>query len=290
MYKQALTPSLLFLSLISIFTIQSQPVKAIEITLTNGEHSALYDDNSNSNYFGFNDWDVDGQKLLTETGLFYRVGNSGTAQTFDTLTSSSNVNGNSATATYTGAGFTIDLELSLDNISSTLDQTVTVNNTSGSSLDFALYSYFDLVASNGNGGDAVEINGSDYTATQSGDLHTIITTVTENPGNNTTLTARRAEVDVIDLSDDTLLQKLLLLSDSSLQLDNALGSVFHPDNAVSFAYEWNYNLGANGSFAVNTSSSINSVAVPFEFSPSLGILLSGIFGVICYFKLKLKTQ
>lgn len=275
-------------SLLTLLTIFSHPAKATQITLTNGSNSATYNDDSSANYFGFNNWQVDNQNLLTETGIFYRVNNSGTAQTLDTLTvSNSNLNSNPATITYGDANtddFTIELELGLNNNGSTLDQTVTVNNTSNSTLDFDLYTYFDLVTSNGNGGDTVAIDNSNYTATQSGDRDTIVTTVTEN---NTSYSSRRAEVDAIDFNEDTLLQKLRLLSDNDLQLDNDIASISDPNNAVSFAYEWNYSLDTGESFTINFNSSQNSAsAVPFEFSPSLGILLVGIFSSNFYLQRK----
>jgi hypothetical protein len=276
MYKKTLN-FLLFCS-VSFLAIQPQAVQAVQITLTDGGNSASYDDDSSAGYYGFHDWQLDSQTLLTETALFYRIGNSGTAQTLDNLTASTPIiNGNTATVTYTDTsnGFTIDLELSLTNNGSTLNQTTTVNNNSGADLDFDLYAYFDLITSNGNAGNTIEINSTNYTATQSGDRNTITTTVTEN---NTTYLEKRAEVDAIDLTEDILLQKLQLLSDNNLQLDNDLGAITNATYPVSFAYEWNYILANNESFQIITSS--NSVAVPFDFSPSLGILLSIIFFAI----------
>ena len=291
MYKKALT--LLFLSCISVLTIQTRSVKAIQIDLTDGDNSAFYDDDyDTTGNLGFTDWQLDSQSLLTTTGLFYRIGNTGTAQVLDTLTeTSSNVSGNSATATYTGTGFTIDLEFSLSDSGSTLNQIATVNNTSGGNLDFELYAYFDLITSEGNAGDTVEINNSNYSATKSGDRNTIVTTITESIiGSNTTLTERRAEVDAIDFINDTLLQKLQLLSDGNLELDNDLGAIIDSDYPVSFAYQWNYNLHNNESFSIAFNSNNSSaVGVPFEFSPTLGLLLSAIFSGGCYLKTKLKT-
>ena len=290
MYKQALT--LLFLSCISLLTIQTPSVEAIQIDLTDGDNSASYDDDYNTTgNLGFTDWQVDSQSLLNTTGLFYRIGKTGTAQTLDTLTeTSSNVNGNSATATYMGSDFTIDLEFSLSDSGSSLNQIATVKNTSGGNLDFELYSYFDLITSEGNAGDTVEINSSDFTTTQSGDRNTIVTTITESIiGSNTTLTERKAEVDAIDLIEDTLLQKLQLLSDSNLELDNDLGTMIDSDYPVSFAYQWNYNLHNNESFSIALNSNNSSaVGVPFEFSPTFGLLLSAMFSGGCYLKTRLK--
>ena len=218
MFNKALTP-LFFLGFISIFTTHYQPVAAVQLTLTDGNSSAIYDDNSGAGYYGFNDWQTDSQTLLTETGLFYRVGNTGKAQTLDTLASSSTVNGNSAEVNYTGTGFTIDLDLSLNDSDSTLNQTATINNTSDSTLDFELFSYFDLVTSSGSTGDTVGINSNSYTATQSGDRNTITTTVTEN---NTSYTERRGEVDAIDAIEDTLIG---IRNDSNPQLDNDISTI-----------------------------------------------------------------
>ena len=282
MFNKALTP-LFFLGFISIFTAHYQPVAAVQLTLTDGNSSAIYDDNSGAGYYGFNDWQTDSQTLLTETGLFYRVGNTGKAKTLDTLDSSSTVNGNSATVNYTGTGFTIDLDLSLNDSDSTLNQTATINNTSSSTLDFELFSYFDLVTSSGSTGDTVGIDSNSYTATQSGDRNIITTTVTEN---NTSYTERRGEVDAIDTIEDTLIG---IRNDNNSQLDNDISTITETVNPVSFAYQWDYSLGNNESFEVAFNSSNNAVAVPFEFSPGLGLVLSGFFGCSYYFKRKFKS-
>jgi|GEM_PF-4775713 len=286
MFNKTLTSLLFFLSFISISVVKSHPINAAQLTLTNGDDFAIYNDNSGAGYYGFNDWQSNQQKLLTETGLFYQIGNTGTAQTLDTLTSSSIVNGNSATVNYSSTDFTIKLDLSLNNSGSTLKQTATVNNISDSSLDFSLFSYFDLVTNNGDTGDTVVINSSDYTANQSGERNIINTEVSETIiGNNTTLTTKRAEVDVINFVDDTLLQKILLLSDESLELDNDLNAITDADNPVTFAYQWDYQLDNGESFLVDITNN-NVVTVPFESSPRLGIFLLGLFGAGRYLKRK----
>jgi hypothetical protein len=270
---------LIFSTLISIINCPFQPVKAVQVTLNNGSNSAIFNDDSNSGYYGFNSWELDSQQLLTATGLFYQVGNSGEIKTLDTLTTStSNPNSNSTTINYVGNGFTLDLDLSLSNSGSILNQTATVENTSNAALDFDLYTYFDLVTSHGNGGDAITINNN--TATQSGDRNTIVTTIT--PSNNTL-----TELDIIN---DSTVQDTLdkLLYSNNTNLNNNLTSISDTNNAVSFAYQWQYNLAANQSFQIQINS--NAATVPFEFSPSLGILLSGSFFSGCYLKSKLKIK
>ena len=200
--------------------------------MSDGGNSATYNDNSGGGNYGFNDWQVNNETWLTETGLFYRVGNTGTAQTLDNLTeTNSTVNGNSATTTYTGTGFNIDLAFSLSDGGSTLSQIATVNNTSGSTLDFELFSYYDLVTSNGNAGDTVAIDNSTYTSTQSGDRNTITTTVTEN---DTSYLQRKAEVDAINFVDDTFTK---ILNKNNLQLDNNINTITDINHPVTFAYQ-----------------------------------------------------
>ncbi|WP_036479786.1 hypothetical protein [Myxosarcina sp. GI1] len=304
MFKAIVAP--ISFSLLTIFGIQLQPANAFNLTLESGSNIATYDDDfDTTGSLGFSDWQVDDDRLLTETGWFYRLG-SGQAQPLDTLTEGTFTNnGSSATLNYSGTGFTMDLDLSLADDGSTLGQTATVTNTSGSNLNFNLYFYQDLIASIGNSGDRVSIDSNSYTATQTGDLYEITTTVEQT---STGLSDRNAEVDVIDFNEDTLYDKLLepsgenlVLNNSSPNnnlsavssnenlvvnnyLDNDLEAASSTSDPVTSAYEWNYNLSDGESFQVTT----NSAAVPFEFSPGLGILLSGIIAGGCYFKRKLK--
>lgn len=262
------------LSLTAILTFHGRSATAYNVTLTDGSNSATYEDDFNTTgNIGFNSWQVNSENLLTQTGWFYRLNNAGTAQPLDNLTETvATINSNSAILPYNDTDFTLDLNLSLNNIDSTLNQAVTVNNTSGSNLVFDLYFYSDIATSTGNTGDTVVINSSNYTATQSGTNTTITTTINET---NTNYTERRAEVDAIDLNEDTLLNKLQFpASGNTPQLDGTL-NVSSADYSLSTAYQWNYNLAAGESFEIGINS---SVAVPFEFSPSLGMLLVGIFG------------
>jgi hypothetical protein len=244
----------------------NQAATALIFTLNEGSNSATYDD---KNDFGFTGWQVDGNNLLTKTGWFYRVGNSGTANPLNALTPSNvNTNNNSATVTYSASDFNIDLTFSLTDNGKTLQQNAVVSNTSDESLDFGLYSYHELNTSIGNSGDSVSIDSNSYSATQSGNL-TDVTTIVEEliAGNN--LNYRAAEADIINGNQDTLVDKLLSLN-ATPPLNNNLTATSN-NYPLSFAYEWNYNLSSNESFQISTSSS-NIAAVPFEFSPSFGLM------------------
>lgn len=205
------------------------------------------------------------------------------ANSIATLTASNFTNNsNSATVTYTAPNFAVDLQFALTNSGATLNRSATVRNTSSTALDFYLYSYHDLNTSTGNGGDSVTINSSDHSTTQSGNLTAITTTIDRTIiGSNTTLNYRAAEADIIDAIDDTLFDNLLDLSGTT-QLNNHLTATADND-PISFAYEWNYNLGSNESFRIATSST-NTAAVPFDFSPSLGLMAISIGAGSYYLK------
>jgi hypothetical protein len=286
MYKLIL---FFLLNPISFIAIFPQPVKAFNTTLTNNGNSANYDDNyHNSGHIGFNNWQVNSQNLLTNTGWFYRLNNAGEAQNLDTLgEGSATINSNSATLPYTGNDFTLNLDLSLDNNGSTLNQTATVNNTGNSDLSFDLYFYGELNTSVGNSGDTVVINSTNYTATQSGDLNPIITTITEN---NTNYIGRSTEADAIDSTNDTLINKLQFPSSGNTPSLSGTLNAASAQYSVSFAYQWNYNLAAGESFQIGINH--NAQAVPLEFSPGLGLLLSGILVSIKKSRryLKLRSQ
>ena len=258
---------------------------AYNIFLQDGSNSALYNDDSD---IGFTDWQVNGNNFITRTGWFYRLGDTGTAQSIATLTqpdSLANPNPNPISVTYTNPSFELDLTLELFNNGNTLSQQVFVSNNSGSALDFYLYSYQDLATSNGVGGDTIVVDGDSYTAVQSGDVETITTTVTASILG---LTARRVEVDAIDFNDDTLVDKLQFpLSGNTPQLDGTLNASSLSD-PITLAYEWRYNLAAGKAFAISMSN--NTAEVPWEFSPGLGILLVGIGVGSLYFKSILKIN
>jgi hypothetical protein len=246
----------------------NQAATALIFTLNEGSNSAAYDDESD---FGFTSWQVDGNNLLTKTGWFYRVGNSSTANPLNALTASNvNTSNNSATVTYSAPDFKIDLTFSLTDSGKTLQQNAVVSNTSDESLDFGLYSYHELNTSIGNSGDSVSIDSNSYSAIQSGNL-TDVTTIVEEliAGNNTTLNYRAAEADIINGSQDTLFDKLLSLNGTPPLNDNLTAT--SNNFPVSLAYEWNYNLSSNELFQITTSSS-NIAAVPFDFSPSFGLI------------------
>ena len=283
------TPIAIFSSIAWLIApgILTQPATAYNVTFQEGSNFSIYDDDSD---IGFTDWQVNGNNLLTQTGLFYRLGNTGTARSIGTLTQPTSIppNPNPISLTYTNPSFDIDLNLELSDNGSNLSQKATVINTSSSSLNFYLYSYLDLATSNGDFGDTVTIDSNTYTATQSGDINTLTTTITESIfGSNTTLSARRAEVDAIDFNDDTLLDKLQFpASGNTPQLDGTL-NLASVNDPVSIAYEWNYNLAAGESFEIGINS--DTTAVPLEFSPSVGIFLVGIFWGSLYLKKSLKS-
>jgi hypothetical protein len=244
-----------------------QIAKALTFTVSQNFNSLSYDD---ENDFGLTNWQVDGNNLLNQSGWFYRIGNSDPVNSIGTLTASNFTNnGSLATITYSdSSNFAIDLVLSLTNSGATLNQSGTVRNISGSALDFYLYSYNQLNTSSGNSGDSVTIDGSNFTATQSGDLTEITTTINQTiNGTNTSLNSLDAEADIIDNNNDTLFDNLLF---GTGELNNNLTASSN-DDPISFAYEWNYNLDSNESFQVTTTTN-NTAAVPLEFSPGLGLI------------------
>jgi hypothetical protein len=245
-----------------------QIAKALTFTVSQNFNSLSYDD---ENDFGLTNWQVDGNNLLNQSGWFYRIGNSDPVNSIGTLTASNFTNnGSLATITYSdSSNFAIDLVFSLTNSGATLNQSGTVRNISGSALDFYLYSYNQLNTSSGNSGDSVTIDGSNFTATQSGDLTEITTTINQTiNGTNTSLNSLDAEADIIDNNNDTLFDNLLF---GTGELNNNLTASSN-DDPISFAYEWNYNLDSNESFQVITTTTNNTAAVPLEFSPSLGLI------------------
>lgn len=234
------------------------PVQAATTTLSNNNGAtATYTDD------GFTRWTIGAKDILAESAIYYGVGST-TGETRLNPSALTQTSTNTANGTFDGGDFTIALDLLLSDTDSQLSQTITITNTSTSALDFKLFKYFDLTTSNSTIEDTASVDGTTFTATQSGDIDTITTTVSATPN--------AAEVDAIDFTDDILDR---LDDEIATTLNNSKLGPIGPDD-MTYAYEWNLNLAADESFTVrfdSRSSLSTPTPVPFEFSPSFGLVL-----------------
>jgi hypothetical protein len=112
---------------------------------------------------GLTVWSVDGINQAAQHSLWYRVGASGPESSISTLgTPTVTTTGNSLTAEYTTAQFTLTLLYTLlgggpgSGVSS-LSEQITVQNSSGSALDFHFFRYTDFDVGGDPAGDSVEL-------------------------------------------------------------------------------------------------------------------------------------
>ena len=133
----------------------------------------LHDNNSTASVnvgsqAGMFHWDVQGQNQLSQQWFWYRVGTSGPERSIDTLGAPvvSTPTPNHLDTTYFGTGFNIKISYDLAGgavvgsgqaAEADIAEIITINNTSGGTLDFHLFQYsdFDL---GGPGNDTVSLS------------------------------------------------------------------------------------------------------------------------------------
>lgn len=241
-----------------------QPANAATFNFTDGNSSAIFDSD-----VGFTNWTVDGVNQVFQISNFIRV--TGDAQEFlvqpDPL--SFTLNGlNGGTIVYSDPSFnyTISLDFLLtggvaNSGVSTLSQTVTFGNSSGGPLSLSLFNYNDLDVAGDFPNDTLTIAPGTFLATQTDGTTQLIITPDVIPS-------------LTEVGTDLASSLINSLVDSNItNLNGSLTSGAPLADGRNFAYQFDVsNLANNGSFGVTQTFS----AVPFEFSPTLGLLALGV--------------
>ncbi|HSU54424.1 MAG TPA: PEP-CTERM sorting domain-containing protein [Candidatus Dormibacteraeota bacterium] len=244
----------------SLMLAFSRSAQAQVITLHDNNSTAVVDTGSQSGMFH---WDVQGQNQLVQQWFWYRVGVN-PEQSIDTLNFAPKVissTANTLSTTYFGNGFNIQLTYQLTGGAvvtagqvGTADvaETIKVNNTTGTPLDFHLFQYsdFDL---GGAGNDIVSLSTNSHglfnEADQNDNGAVLIESVTGvTPG------ANHGEVAFFN----NTLNKLN--NGTPDNLNDSAGPVGPGD--VTWALQWDLSVGANNSKIVSKDKQLNVGIVP----------------------------
>ena len=216
---------------------------------------------------GMNSWNVDGQNQLYQQWFWYRTASMTSEKSIDTISAPViTINSPSqATSTYTGNGFTLSVIYDLAGGAagsglSVINETITINNTSGSALGFSFFQYSDYNLG-GVDQDVVQIQpGFGYALVTSGALSLGETVVTP--------TANNGEVAPYD-------QTLLKLNNGAVDnLNGNLGPSLAGD--YTFAFQWDFTIAANSSVILSKVKSLQVQPVPEPTSAVLGLLGLGV--------------
>jgi len=224
---------------------------------------------------GMNSWNVDGQDQLFQQWFWYTAGSMTSERSIDTIGAPViTVNSASqATSTYTGSGFTLSVIYDLvggaaGSGQSAINETITINNTTGSALSFRFFQYSDYNLG-GVDQDVVQIQpGFGYALVTSGAL-SLGEAVLSPSANN-------GEVAPFDLT----LQKL---NNASIDnLNGTLGPSVPGDNT--FAFQWDFTIAPNGSQIISKVKSLQVQVVPEPTSAVLGLFGIGLLVGRRFFK------
>lgn len=206
------------------------------------------------NQMGMNNWYVDNQNQLFQQWFWYRTAGMNQEKSIDTIGAPS-ITQNSAsqvTSTYSGSGFSISIIYDLlggaaGSGQSTVNETITINNTTGTPLGFTFFQYSDYNLG-GVDQDVVQIApGYGYALVTSGASLSLGETVLSPSANN-------GEVAPYN-------QTLLKLNNNAVDnLDGTIGPTLAGDNT--FAFQWDFVIGANDSQIISKVKALQVDVVP----------------------------
>lgn len=251
----------------SVIAFQAGSLVAQAQIFTLSDNSATADVNVGSSSGMFN-WTVMGQDQLFQQWFWYRVGASGPEAPINTISPALAVATNGTrglSTTYSQAQFSVGVEYLLTGgllggKKSTIAETITIHNSSLSTLDFHFFQYSDFDLGGSTGGDSVVIGKNAFTglynsADQFDPLHTFQESVV-SPG------ANHAEVGFYP----STLNKLNDLNADTL---NDVTSLTGPGD-VDWAFEWDFSIAPGESTVINKSKSVELIPEP----TSMALLVS----------------
>lgn len=241
------------------------------VNLANGNSTAQVNLGSQA---GMDSWTINGQSQLAQQWFWYRVGSSGAQASIDTLTLSSlSSDSSSINATYTAQSglFSINLSYLLQGGAtggsdwhSDMNESISINNLTGSSLDFHFFQYSDFALAGTTGGEKVNVyqNGGFFSQANVTKAGSQLAETIDNPLANHTETGLTSD------SPNTLFRlnnvNGLVLNDSTA----ADGSASTAD--ATWAFEWDFSIDPNSSVPVIKDKRLTVAPVP---EPATAVLL-----------------
>jgi hypothetical protein len=257
-------PRAVAVSLLAVLCALAIDARAtVGIVLTNGNSVVNIDP---FNQMGMNTWYVDGQNQLYQQWFWYRVG-SNAEKSIDSIGAPVIVQNSASqvTSTYTSlaGGFSVSIVYNLlgganGSGQSTVNEAITINNTTASPLNFHFFQYSDYNLG-GVDQDIVQIQaGFGYALVKSGalSLGEVVTSPSANNGE-------------VAPYNQTLLKLNNPVADN---LNGSLGPLGPGDNT--FAFQWDFTIGANDSQQISKIKSLQVQVVP---EPTTSVL--ALFGV-----------
>lgn len=268
-YLPALFRTSAAMSLIAACSLFVNQTNAASVTLTNLGSNANIDLDSGA---GMNWWDIDGQNQLQMQWFNYRVGNSGLAQSINSI-SAANIlytNANTLVASYANAQFTLTISYLLTGGSygagsADILETISIQNHSGGTLDFNLFQYsnFDLLGT--TLGDTVEFLGLDSVVQKEG-VFGIQEGIIQPAANH---------AEAAYAGPGGTLDKLATIA--GYNLNDNLGPI---SGDVTWAFQWNYQIADGSSLEIFKD---KTLIVPVIPEPSaLSLIAAGLAALVTF--------
>jgi large repetitive protein len=256
LFKTGKVLSLAALALASGILVSPLQAQVDPYTMVDANVTALVDVGSSQ---GMYDWSIGGQNQLNQQWFWYRTAATGPQYSISSIAarSASQPSGNRLNTLYTSAGnFSVEVDYTLHGYGtgkSDIDEAITIQNLSGSTLDFYFFQYSDF---NLGAEDEVFMDSS-YAFQQSG--------------------ANAIAEGIIDPASDAFEAKNVGGASSTLyKLTNVSGTTLdgtdYAIGDVTWAYEWHFSIAAGESASIIKDKALTINLVPEPSALSLLVL------------------
>jgi hypothetical protein len=240
------------------------------ITLANKNSTAQIDTGSQAGMFN---WLVDGQNQLAQQWFWYRVGSSGAESSINTISAPSIVTAGTKAlwVTYGNAQYSVEVDYLLNGSTpgsgmADIAETITINNTSGGTLNFHFFQYSDFDLSGTPGAETVTLSTNQFGLVNQIDQRDATMTLQETvatPGANHSEGAFFATT--LNALNDAL----------PTTLNDNLGPVGTGD--VTWALEWDLTIADGQSVLISKDKRLEVVPEPSTVAlVSLGLIALGL--------------